>query len=205
MRSFDLPQSMRALGEWYFLGHHLTISGLTCEHEEYAEAWKFSTFEKPLPELRGHVVLVCHPRKKERKKGWHVFDSMASGVCGTDFHIHDGEFGDQFPLVPGHETAGVVAAFGNTIQDFTGGDRVVADNSELCSHCHYCRRRKGLFYENFIAHGVVFKNLTDVEATLIEPASCAAHGLDKLALRMRSKILLFGAGPTRLMLAQLLR
>lgn len=61
----------------------------------------------------------------------------------------------QFPLVPGHETAGVVAAFGNTIQDFTGGDRVVADNSELCGRCHYCCRRKGLFCENFIAHGVV--------------------------------------------------
>lgn len=46
----------------------------------------------------------------------------------------------------------------------------------------------------------VFKihNLTDVEATLIEPASCAAHGLDKIRPRLGSSVLMFGAGPTGL-------
>jgi D-arabinitol dehydrogenase (NADP+) len=117
----------------------------------------------------------------------------------------------------------VVAAFGSNVQGFKVGDRVVADNSELCGHCHYCRRGKELFCENFIAHGVmvdggfaeyaaypanrvfIFKNLSDVDATLLEPAACAAHGLDKIAPQMGSKVLLFGAGPTGLMLAQLLR
>lgn len=129
----------------------------------------------------------------------------------------------QFPLVPGHETVGVVAAFGSDVQGFTVGDRVVADNSELCGHCHYCRRGKELFCDNFIAHGVMvdggfaeyaaypahrvfkFKNLSNVDATLLEPAACAAHGLDRIAPQMGSKVLLFGAGPTGLMLAQLLR
>ena len=50
-----------------------------------------------------------------------------------------------------------------------------------------------------------FKNLSDVDATLLEPASCAAHGLDKIAPQMGSSVLLFGAGPTGLILAQLLR
>lgn len=49
------------------------------------------------------------------------------------------------------------------------------------------------------------KNLSDVEATLIEPASCACHGLDKIRPRLGSSVLMFGAGPTGLMLAQLLR
>lgn len=55
--------------------------------------------------------------------------------------------------------------------------------------------------------GRVFKikNLSDVDATLLEPASCAAHGLDKIAPKMGSSVLLFGAGPTGLILAQLLR
>lgn len=46
----------------------------------------------------------------------------------------------------------------------------------------------------------VFKiqNLSDVDATLLEPASCAAHGLDKIAPKMGSSVLLFGAGPTGL-------
>lgn len=42
------------------------------------------------------------------------------------------------------------------------------------------------------------KNLSDIDATLIEPASCAAHELDKIAPKMGSLVLLFGAGPTGL-------
>jgi D-arabinitol dehydrogenase (NADP+) len=117
----------------------------------------------------------------------------------------------------------VVADFGSEVTGFTIGDRVVADNSELCGHCFYCRRGKELFCENFIAHGVMvdggfaeyasypahrvftFKNLSDPDATLLEPASCAAHGMDKIAPSFGSKVLLFGAGPTGLMLAQMLR
>ncbi|OQE26443.1 hypothetical protein PENSTE_c005G03530 [Penicillium steckii] len=186
--SFGLPLSMRAL--------------------EYSEARKFSVVEKALPEVREQDILI---------------KVNASGVCGTDLHIHDGEFGAQFPLVPGHETVGVVAAFGKGVHGFEVGDRVVADNSELCGHCYYCRRGKELFCENFIAHGVMvdggfaeyarypayrvfkFKNLSDVNATLLEPAACAAHGLDRIAPQMGSSVLLFGAGPTGLILAQLLR
>ena len=53
----------------------------------------------------------------------------------------------------------------------------------------------------------VFKihNLSDVDATLLEPASCACHGLDRIRPRLGSHVLMFGAGPTGLMLAQLLR
>lgn len=49
------------------------------------------------------------------------------------------------------------------------------------------------------------KNLSDVDATLLEPASCAAHGLDKISPKMGSSVLMFGAGPTGLVLAQMLR
>ena len=89
--------------------------------------------------------------------------------------------------------------------------------------CFYCRRGQLLLCEKFEAHGVtmdggfaeycaypaskVFQihNLSDVDATLLEPASCAAHGLEKIAPKMGSSVLMFGAGPTGLVLAQLLR
>jgi len=48
-------------------------------------------------------------------------------------------------------------------------------------------------------------NLTDEEATLLEPASCAIHGLDKLSPPVGIEVLLLGAGPTGLILAQLLK
>ena len=48
-------------------------------------------------------------------------------------------------------------------------------------------------------------NLTDEEATLIEPAACAIHGLDQLNPGVGVDALIIGAGPTGLILAQLLR
>ncbi|KAK7036618.1 hypothetical protein VNI00_011551 [Paramarasmius palmivorus] len=53
----------------------------------------------------------------------------------------------------------------------------------------------------------VFKihKLSDEEATLVEPAACAVHGADKLALGVGKDVLILGAGPTGLILAQLLK
>lgn len=48
-------------------------------------------------------------------------------------------------------------------------------------------------------------NLTDEEATLLEPAACALHGLDKLSPPVGVEVLVLGAGPTGLILAQLLK
>jgi D-arabinitol dehydrogenase (NADP+) len=48
-------------------------------------------------------------------------------------------------------------------------------------------------------------NLTDEEATLLEPAACAIHGLDKLNQPVGVEVLLLGAGPTGLILSQLLK
>ena len=36
----------------------------------------------------------------------------ASGICGTDVHIYNGDYTATFPLVPGHEFAGEVVAVG---------------------------------------------------------------------------------------------
>jgi D-arabinitol dehydrogenase (NADP+) len=44
------------------------------------------------------------------------------------------EFIAKFPLIPGHETVGVVAAMGKDVKGFELGDRVVADNSEVLKH-----------------------------------------------------------------------
>jgi D-arabinitol dehydrogenase (NADP+) len=97
--------------------------------------------EVPLPTLRPNDILI---------------KVKACGVCGTDLHIHEGEFLARFPLIPGHETVGVVAALGSDVKEgsFSLGDRVCADNSELCGECFYCRRGELLLCEHFEAHGV---------------------------------------------------
>lgn len=147
----------------------------------------------------------------------------ACGVCGTDKHIHDGEFISKFPLIPGHEVVGVITQLGKNVEGFSEGDRCVADPGITCEKCFYCRRGQTLLCENFNGAGVtmaggfaeyvtfpafkVYKinNLTDEEATLIEPAACAIHGLDQLRPPVGVEALVIGAGPTGLILAQLLK
>jgi len=147
----------------------------------------------------------------------------ACGVCGTDHHLAEGEFIAKFPLIPGHEIVGVIEKLGSKVQGFEVGERCVVDPGVLCETCFYCRRGKFLQCENFNGLGVTIAggfanfvavqakqlyrihNLTDEEATLIEPAACAVHGIDKLAVPMGADALVLGAGPTGLILAQLLK
>lgn len=71
-------------------------------------------------------------------------------------------------------------------------------------YCYYIRRAHCIYDSN---QNKVYKikNISDIEATLIEPAACAVHGMDKLRPPVGVEVLLLGAGPTGLILAQLLR
>jgi D-arabinitol dehydrogenase (NADP+) len=48
-------------------------------------------------------------------------------------------------------------------------------------------------------------DLPDLEAVLIEPAACAAHGIERMQMEVGSRVLLFGCGPTGILLAQLIK
>ncbi len=146
------------------------------------------------------------------------------GICKTDVHIHNGKFISKFPLTPGHEFTGVVEEVGSKVSSFKKGDRVVADNTVLCGECYYCRRNQPLYCENFHSLGVtgpggfaeyvvvnqdkVFKikdHLSFDEAAFTEPTACAIHGMDMIDIQNGDNVLMFGAGPTGIILAQLLR
>jgi len=58
------------------------------------------------------------------------------GICHSDVHLVDGEWGDWFPLVPGHEIVGTIAAG----KAFAPGERVgVGWQCSSCGECEYCR------------------------------------------------------------------
>jgi alcohol dehydrogenase len=64
------------------------------------------------------------------------------GICATDLHLLEGHIGDPFPLVPGHEFVGEVAALGDTAADVRGlavGDRIVVEMLLPCGVCARCR------------------------------------------------------------------
>ena len=63
----------------------------------------------------------------------------ACGVCRTDLHIVDGEIPAHYPIVPGHEIVGRVAAIGEGVTGFTIGDRVgVPWLGHSCGACPFC-------------------------------------------------------------------
>ena len=62
------------------------------------------------------------------------------GICHSDVHQARNEWGgSSFPMVPGHEIAGVVAAVGAEVKRFAVGDRVgVGCMVDSCGECEYC-------------------------------------------------------------------
>jgi aryl-alcohol dehydrogenase len=63
----------------------------------------------------------------------------AAGLCHTDLEVAAGHMPTPFPVVIGHEGAGVVEAVGSAVTGFSPGDRVVASIS-FCGICRNCLR-----------------------------------------------------------------
>ncbi|MDT0308096.1 NAD(P)-dependent alcohol dehydrogenase [Streptomyces sp. DSM 44917] len=64
-----------------------------------------------------------------------------AGICHSDVHQARHEWGEGiFPMVPGHEIAGVVAAVGPGVTRYAVGDRVgVGCYVDSCRECDNCR------------------------------------------------------------------
>jgi alcohol dehydrogenase (NADP+) len=70
-----------------------------------------------------------------------AFDIHFAGICHSDIHTVKGEWGTPtYPLVPGHEIAGIVTAVGPEVSKFKVGDRVgVGCFVDSCRECAQCR------------------------------------------------------------------
>lgn len=65
-----------------------------------------------------------------------------AGICHSDIHTARGEWGPvHYPLVPGHEIAGVVTQVGSEVTKYDVGDRVgVGCMVDSCRECESCRK-----------------------------------------------------------------
>ena len=63
-----------------------------------------------------------------------------AGICHSDIHTAREEWGTvRYPLVPGHEIAGVVEAIGDAVATHAVGDRVgVGCMVNSCRECENC-------------------------------------------------------------------
>jgi 2-desacetyl-2-hydroxyethyl bacteriochlorophyllide A dehydrogenase len=159
-----------------------------------------------------------HPEQNEL-----VIEVKASGICGTDLHIFRGEYLGAYPVIPGHEFAGVVVETGGAVTRFKVGDRVAVEPNIACDNCYPCLNNRHNFCLNWQAVGVtrpgamaqyvavpekaVFAigDLPFEAGAFMEPLSCVLHGLERLSPDLGCQAALLGAGPIGILLLQGLR
>ncbi|MEU6269954.1 zinc-dependent alcohol dehydrogenase family protein [Saccharopolyspora shandongensis] len=150
----------------------------------------------------------------------------ACGICGTDLHIADGHFPPTpYPIVPGHEFAGEVVEIGAEVPgDWKAGDRVAVDPSLFCGYCTPCRSGHGNLCANWNATGDTVDGafaeyvavpaatcyrmpdeMTWQQGALVEPVSCAVHGVRQIGVEAGERFLVVGAGTMGLLMQQLLQ
>ncbi|MGA8247262.1 MAG: alcohol dehydrogenase catalytic domain-containing protein, partial [Nocardioides sp.] len=60
------------------------------------------------------------------------------GVCHSDLSMVDGTLSPSYPLVLGHEAAGIVAEVGAEVTEVATGDHVVLNWAVPCRVCWFC-------------------------------------------------------------------
>ncbi|MCK6066206.1 MULTISPECIES: NAD(P)-dependent alcohol dehydrogenase [Microbacterium] len=153
----------------------------------------------------------------------------AVGSCGSDTHFYEtGAIGDLIvrgPVVLGHETAGEIVAVGDGVDHTRVGTRVAVEPQTPCRRCEFCKTGRyhlcrdirfygawpidGSFAEYVIvdddfAHAIP-DSMTDEEAALVEPVSVAVHAARRGGVTRGSKVLVTGAGPIGVIVAQVVK
>ena len=78
-------------------------------------------------------VSIAKPRSREV-----LVRTAATGVCHSDLHFVNGAYPHEFPVVLGHESAGVVEEVGDAVTYVKPGDHVITCLSVFCGECEHC-------------------------------------------------------------------
>lgn len=75
-------------------------------------------------------------------EGYGRMELIASGICGTDLHFHNGKLDIDPPTVIGHEFVGKICELDEKCAkkyDLSVGDNVIADIAVPCGECVLCK------------------------------------------------------------------
>jgi L-iditol 2-dehydrogenase len=145
------------------------------------------------------------------------------GLCGSDLHYYsEGSIGDidcAYPMVLGHEPAGVVDKVGPGVTGWSPGDHAFLEPALYCYHCEFCMTGRHNVCSNirfmsmpqdpgFLRDYVIVPvtNMLPVpegisldQATLVEPLAVVLHSMQFAALRPAETAMVTGAGPIGLL------
>jgi len=160
----------------------------------------------------------------EPQKGEVQIAVKSVGICGTDLHYFThGGFGDIMmnqPLIPGHESSGVVTKLGEGVTALKVGDRVGIEPGLQCRECEWCVAGRynlcptskplgmppdfhGTLSRYYVHPAELCRKLpdhvSDEEGAMLEPLSCVLHACRRARLAFGQTVLVCGSGPIGLM------
>lgn len=148
------------------------------------------------------------------------------GLCGTDLHILHGSMDTRvkIPLTFGHEMSGEIAAIGSQVDKWQVGDKVTVmplDWDNICPACkagheHICQNLNFLGIDSQGALQGLWnvksswllklpKDISLIDAALIEPVAVAVHDVRRAELKPGEKIVIIGGGPIGILIATVAR
>lgn len=150
----------------------------------------------------------------------------ACGICAGDIKAFEGApsfWGDETqpayikaPMIPGHEFIGHVVGYGEGVEGFDIGDRVISEQIVPCWQCRFCNRgqywmceKHDLYgfqknvnggmaeYMKFTKEAINYHVPADLpieKAILIEPYACSFHAVQRANIKLGDVVVLAGAG-----------
>jgi len=175
-------------------------------------------------------AIMVHPGKIEFREiplpqpqpGEVLIQVKRIGICGSDIHVYHGLHPyTSYPVVQGHEVAGMIAEVGTQVKGFARGDKVVFMPQMTCGKCypcrhgmyHICDNLKVMGFQTYGAAQEYFPVRADLvlklpetvlldHAALIEPISVAVHALSRFGSMTGLNVLVLGAGTIGNLVAQ---
>lgn len=160
------------------------------------------------------------PRPKEDEV---LIEMKRIGVCGSDIHVFHGMHPyTSYPVVQGHEVAGIVVEVGSQVEDLSPRDKVTFTPQVTCGKCypcthgmyHICESLKVMGFQTggaaqeFLAVNAdkvlkVPEHVPLDQVAMVEPVSVAVHALSRAGEDLKGKnILVLGAGTIGNLVAQ---
>jgi L-iditol 2-dehydrogenase len=183
--------------------------------------------------MKNQVAYLIEPKKLEIRaseiaapgKDDVLVEVKHVGICGADIHnfvdpTNGGKRVVKFPIVLGHEVAGIVVKTGENVKNVSVGDAVALEPTVPCFKCQYCLEGRynlcpnvdmlGVFpwnqgaFQKYVTHpaALCFKlpqGMSTFEGALIEPLSVGLHAVKRSGAALGSTVLIIGVGCIGLM------